>query len=402
METSLLKKLKRGLLSEMNKFNRRDFIKLGLATSTILSACSKAQPALKSTEFSKPITIGYLPITDASPLLVAYQYNIFKKYGVDVRPPVRFSGWDELTAALIGNKVDVVHLLFPTAIELMFSNQIPVKVIAWNHMNGSALTVSKDIKSLKDLGGNTVAIPFWYSIHNIILQILLKKFGLKVITQGTPQKDEVLLTVMAPPDMTQALATSNIAGFIVAEPFNALAEIKSIGNILRFTGDVWQNHACCVIAALQDWIYKNPPRTQAFITALTEAQLICQNQRNSAVNLLTSPSNPLLPEPVAAVSRAFTYYHENTYINDGAIIHPSWPVNRIDFQPYPFASYTQEIANLLKTTTVIPTLKNLPDGKTIHSLLVDDSFAKRAIFSQGGPSKFRIPASFIRQEIISP
>jgi ABC-type nitrate/sulfonate/bicarbonate transport system substrate-binding protein len=36
-----------------------------------------------------------------------------------------------------------------------------------------------------------------------------------------------------------ALANGSIAGYIVADPFNALAELSGVGKILRFTGDVW-------------------------------------------------------------------------------------------------------------------------------------------------------------------
>ena len=52
---------------------------------------------------------------------------------------------------------------------------------------------------------------------------------------------------MAPSDMVPALASNQIAGYIVAEPFNAAAETLGIGKVLRFTGDVWKDHACCVV-----------------------------------------------------------------------------------------------------------------------------------------------------------
>ncbi|MDI9652118.1 ABC transporter substrate-binding protein, partial [Burkholderia cenocepacia] len=53
-------------------------------------------------------------------------------------------------------------------------SRAPAKVVAWNHVNGSGLTVAPDIDSLRDLGGKTVAVPFWYSIHNVVLQDMLR------------------------------------------------------------------------------------------------------------------------------------------------------------------------------------------------------------------------------------
>jgi hypothetical protein len=46
-----------------------------------------------------------------------------------------------------------------------YGAKFPAKIVAWNHVNGSGLTVLPEIQKVQDLGGKTVAIPFWYSIH---------------------------------------------------------------------------------------------------------------------------------------------------------------------------------------------------------------------------------------------
>ena len=40
------------------------------------------------------------------------------------------------------------------------------------------------------------------------------------------------------------------------------------------------------------------------------------------------------------------------YVASGAIRHPEWRNQRIDFQPYPFPTYTEELVRLLKETHV--------------------------------------------------
>ncbi len=77
----------------------------------------------------------------------------------------------------------------------------------------------------------------------MVLQKILREHGLKVVEKNR-QAGEVKLSVMAPSDMVAALANRAIAGFIVAEPFNAVAEAKGVGKVLRFSGDVWRDHAC--------------------------------------------------------------------------------------------------------------------------------------------------------------
>jgi NitT/TauT family transport system substrate-binding protein len=40
-------------------------------------------------------------------------------------------------------------------------------------LNGSAVVVGKHVeaKDFADLGGKQVAVPYWYSMHNIVLQM---------------------------------------------------------------------------------------------------------------------------------------------------------------------------------------------------------------------------------------
>ncbi|HEB32817.1 MAG TPA: ABC transporter permease subunit [Spirochaetes bacterium] len=158
-------------------------------------------------------------------------------------------------------KVNLVHLLLPIPIWLRYNKGYPVKVIAWNHTNGSALTVGprSNIQSFADLGKKQIAVPYWYSMHNVILQLGLRKHGLKPVIKPQNAKlavDEVNLFILPPPEMPVALAGNKIDGYIVAEPFNALAEEKLKAKIMRFTGDIWKSHPCCTVVmnTNPDWI----------------------------------------------------------------------------------------------------------------------------------------------------
>jgi NitT/TauT family transport system substrate-binding protein len=70
-----------------------------------------------------------------------------------------------------------------------------------------------------------------------------------------------------------------IAGYVVAEPFNALAEVNGIGKILRFTGDVWRDHACCVTVVRGDLVRSNPLAAQAIVDSIAQAQLWLNKNR---------------------------------------------------------------------------------------------------------------------------
>src|SRR4029453_15963887 len=89
-------------------------------------------------------------------------------------------------------------------------------------------------------------------------------------------------------DMPPALASKQVAGYIVAEPFNAAAEMRGIGKILRFTGDVWRNHACCVVFLHErDW-GQRPECSQKVVTAIVKAQLWVLSNRAETARLLSN------------------------------------------------------------------------------------------------------------------
>ena len=92
------------------------------------------------------------------------------------------------------------------------------------------------------------------------------------------------------------------------------------------------------------------------------------------------------------------------YESTGAIVNSQWKEKRIDFQPYPFPSYTEELIRKLQTTLVLG--KNDFLGKLDPAFvardLVDDRFVKQAIQNIGGMSKFGLPNdTFTRKETIT-
>ena len=48
------------------------------------------------------------------------------------------------------------------------------------------------------------------------------------------------------------------------------------------------------------------------------------------------------PHSKAILTRALTAYGQ-PYLEDKAILNPQWRNKRIDFQPYPFAPYSEEL-----------------------------------------------------------
>jgi NitT/TauT family transport system substrate-binding protein len=390
---------------------RRDFLRLSAlgtasaAAPLLFAGDAMAQQGPKGDD--QPVKIGYLPITDATPLLVAHGRKLFEAEGLQTETPRLFRSWAQIVEAFVSGQVNVIHLLSPATLSVRYGARFPAKVVAWNHVNGSALTVAKEINSVADLGGKTVAIPFWYSIHNILLQQILAKHGLSVVSKGREGSigaKEVNLVVLAPAEMVSALASKSIAGFIVAEPFNALAETNGVGKILRFSGDVWKNHACCVTFLSERDITTRPEWAQRVTNAIVKAQLWTRsNQIDTARLLSNSDAHRYTPHALQVLSKVLTVTDYADYEKTGIIAHKDWNQRRIDFQPYPFPSYTEHMIRALKTTRLegdTGFLQKLDPAFAARDL-VDDRFVRKAIAAVGGPSVFGLPANLTRSEVLA-
>lgn len=393
----------------LDDFNhsRRDFIKLSamLTAAGALPLVNMGR-ARAAAEPDAPVRIGYLPITDATPLLVAHNNGLFEAEGIKAERPVLLRSWAQVIEAFISGQVNVIHLLSPMTVWARYGSKVPAKVVAWNHVGGSGLTVAPEINDVKQLAGQTVAIPFWYSIHNVVVQALFRENGLVPVSKpanATLAANEVNLVVLAPSDMPPALASKRIAGYIVAEPFNALAENLSVGRVQRFTGDIWRNHACCVVFMHEQDLNGRPEWSQKVVNAIVKAQLWTRDHRAEAAALLSkSGENRYTPHEQKVLDKVLAPSADDRqrYLADGAIRHADWNEQRIDFQPYPFPSYTESLVERLKDTLIEGDkgfLANL-DPKQAASDLVDDRFVRNALASVGGLKAFGLPDSFERTE----
>jgi len=411
----------------MREWSRREFLKFmglgvsGLFMGALLAGCGQGSGSRRgepdasvasgsndasSSSADRPLRIGFLPITDASPLLVAHAKGFYEAEGLEVERPYLFRGWSQIVEAFVAGQVDVIHVLMPTAVWMRFGQNIPVRIVAWNHTDGSALTVHPGIHQVADLAGQTVAIPYWYSIHNVVLQELLRRSGLRPAEHARDRlaSDEVRLVVMAPSDMPTALANRSVAGYIVAEPFNAAAEVMEIGKILRFTGDVWLRHACCVVVMREEDLQRRPVWAQKVVDAIVKAQLWMREHREEAARVLSGEGEGYLPQPLAAIQRALVHYDHAHYGPAGAIQHPEWGNARIDFVPYPYPSYTEALVRFLKGTYVEGERAFLDrlDPAAAHAQLVNDTFVRKAIEQVGGLAAFGVPDEWVRTEVIAP
>ena len=354
----------------------------------MMSSPAFAQEKKFSKPFDPVLKIGYIPITDAATLLVAHEMGFFAKEGIKSEPPTLIRGWSPLVEAFSAQRFNLTHMLIPVPIYMRYNNKFLVKITAWNHTNGSGVIVSKKsgIKTVKDFGGKQFAVPYWYSIHNIIGQKLLRDAGITPVIRPQGAKlaaNECNFLVLNPPDMPPALAAGQIDAYVVAEPFNALGELRAGGEMFRFTGDVWKGHPCCVVIMHEDDAM-DPARAQwaqGVHNAIVAAQLHLTNNRQAMAEMLSKDGKKYLPFPKEVVERAMMLYSVPDYTTPPAIQHPEWGQSRINFQGWPFPSATRQVVTEMKQTLVGGDLGFLKDltPEFVEKDLVNYTYIKNAL-----------------------
>jgi len=369
--------------------NRRDFLKAGAMAGLAGGLGGMPQAGYgQDKKFNPEVNIGYIPITDAAALLVAHEEGFFKEQGIPSKKPTLIRGWSTLVEAFASHRFNLTHMLIPIPIWMRYNNNAKVKVTAWDHTNGSAIVVSgrSGINGPEDFGGKQFAMPYWYSIHNIVSQNLLRQAGIKPVIR--PQNaeladDECNFMVLPPPDMAPALAAGTIDGYCVAEPFNALGELKAGGKVLRFTGDIWKGHPCCVVV-MHEQDAMDPDRAawaQGVHNAVIGAQMHLGKNRKAMAEMLSKDGKGYLPYKKEVVERAMLFYDPAYYKNPAAIQHPEWGIDRINFQGWPYRSATEAVTEQLKETLVTSDnsfLDNL-SPQHVSEDLVNYQFTKNAL-----------------------
>ena len=202
---------------------------------------------------------------------------------------------------------------------------------------------------------------------------------------------------MSPSDMVPALANRSIGGYVVADPFNAMAQVRKIGRIHTFLGDVWRDHACCVVLAHEDLIENRPQAAASLVNSIVLAQQRINDNRPAAAAALSSGA--YLPQPLPAIKTALTYNPKDYHFT-----HPDWQPQRLGYQPFPFPSFTRRLVEAMHDTVVDGDRRflNQLDPATVHAQLVDDSFVRTALAAHGGTESFGLPSDLTRVEQVQP
>jgi nitrate/nitrite transport system substrate-binding protein len=215
--------------------SRRAFLR-AVGTSTAIAAISQFFPLGLATEVfaqavpeKKDLKVGFIPITCATPIIMAHPMGFYSKHGLNVEV-VKTAGWAVIRDKTLNKEYDAAHMLSPMPLAITLgagSNAIPYTAPAIENINGQAITLSvkhKDKRDPKSWKGFKFAVPFDYSIHNYLLRYYVAEHGLDPDT-------DIQIRAVPPPEMVANLRAENIDGFLGPDPFNQRAVYDGVGFI---------------------------------------------------------------------------------------------------------------------------------------------------------------------------
>jgi nitrate/nitrite transport system substrate-binding protein len=289
--------------------NRRILLKnstAALGTAALMSAVKAAFPGGAFAQGTGPevkgTKLGYIALTDASPLVIAKEKGFFAKHGLPDMEIAKQASWgamrDNMALGLQANGIDGGHILRPkthlysTGKVMQNGQPLPMYTLLNLNEDCQAISVSNEFKDLK-VGTDAaplkaafekkkaagkevkVAMTFPGGTHDLWLRYWLAAGGID------PDKD-VSTIVVPPPQMVANMKVGTMDAFCVGEPWNEQLVNQDIGYTAATTGELWFKHPEKVLGMRADWVDAHPKATLAMLMAVMEAQQWCEKAENKA------------------------------------------------------------------------------------------------------------------------
>ena len=328
--------------------SRRQFMGLlgGGTVAAMLSTffpMNEAKAALKESmgklEKTK-LKVGFVPITCATPIIMAHPLGFYSKYGLDV-DVIKTAGWAVARDKSLAKEYDASHMLTPMPLAMTLgagSTAEPYIMPAVENINGQAIVLHVDHKDKRDpkqWKGFKFGVPFDYSMHNFLLRYYVAEHGLD------PDKD-IQIRVVPPPEMVANLRAGNLDGYLSPDPFNQRAVWEKVGFIHTLTKDIWEGHPCCAFACSKEFAETNPNTYGALLKSIIDATQYSSNPDNrKEISEAIAPKN-YLNQPVPVIQQVLTGRYA-----DGLGSVQNVP-DRIDFDPFPWHSMAVWILTQMK------------------------------------------------------
>ena len=236
------------------------------------------------------LRVGFVPLTDCAPIVMAQELGLYKKFGVRVELS-RELGWATIRDKIIHRELAAAHALaaMPVAASLGLGSVACECLTALVlNLNGNAITLSNDLWKRGVRDGKTLreeimlsrrektltfGVVFSFSSHRHLLRRWFAAHGIDA-------ERDVRFVVVPPPQMVANLKAGNLDGFCVGEPWNSVAVQARVGWIAATSAELDARHPEKVLIVRSEFAAQRNEEHLALVAALIEACEFCDQPEN--------------------------------------------------------------------------------------------------------------------------
>jgi ABC-type nitrate/sulfonate/bicarbonate transport system substrate-binding protein len=247
------------------------------------------------------LRLGFVPLTDCAPLIMAHELGLFRKYGLRVALS-RELGWATIRDKVIHRELDAAHALasMPVAATLglgsvrcdcltglvlnLHGNAITLSEELWRRGVRDGVSLRDEIRNMRVQRKFTFGVVNPFSSHHYLLRNWLASFGIR------PDRDVRIVTV-PPPQMVPNLKAGNLDGFCAGEPWNSVAVQARAGWCVATSAELEPRHPEKVLMVRRAFAEERGDEHEALLSAVLEACKFCDAPENRP-RLLTTLARP--------------------------------------------------------------------------------------------------------------
>jgi two-component system, oxyanion-binding sensor len=262
---------------------------------------------------SREVRLGYVPLTDAAPLMIAHEIGFAAEEGLALHLHPAQS-WAQLRDMLAVGAVDAAHMLLPMPVAqaMGLGPVMPaMDVLMLLSQGGQAIAVSAELGARMQgfafdfgdaraagvalhaatRGTLRIAVPFPFSTHALIVRQWLAACGFG---------EGLSVHTVPPPLMAEALAAGEVDAFCVGEPWASVAVEGEAGVMLLPGRAIWAAAPEKALVMLRDRAEGDATITGAVMRSLWRAGrwLDAAENRGTAAEILAREAYLNLPPAI--------------------------------------------------------------------------------------------------------
>lgn len=264
--------------------------------------------------------LGYIPILEAAPLVIAQEKGFFAKYGMTEVEVSKQANWasarDNVVIGSQGGGIDggqwqmpMPHLISEGIITN--GNKVPMYVLAQlnTHGNGIAIAGIHKGKGLqKDLSKAKSYIRDFQSSQGRKFKAahtfpnVNQDFWIRYwfAAGGVDPDQDIDLLAVPSAETVQGMRNGTMDAFSTGDPWPYRITADDIGHMATLTAQIWQFHPEEYLAMRADWVDRHPKATKALLKGVMEAQqwLDKPENRPEAIQILSGRNYFNVPVPI--------------------------------------------------------------------------------------------------------